>query len=155
MANQIYDLPPNLGDLMGAYDEAHWETFVAELKPASGVLKRGSVLSAVAADGGKLTLTTAGSEATAFGVLLDPSIDTAVAFSNNQVTGSVARSGSFKGQALIVGVGTNVVTLTDALRKNDIFVEGPITVPTAAMSEVMLQCHHERALLQSWRRNPR
>lgn len=117
---------------MGAYDEAHWETFVAELKPASGVLKRGSVLSAVATDGGKLTLTTAGSEATAFGILLDPSIDTAATFSNGQVSASVARSGSFKGQALIVGVGTNTATLTDALRKNDIFVEGPITVPTAA-----------------------
>jgi hypothetical protein len=135
MANQTYDLPLNLGDLMGAYDEAHWETFVAELKPNSGVLKRGSVLSAVAADGGKLTLTTAGSEGTAFGVLLDPSIDTTEAFSNGQVTGSVARSGSFKGQALIVGVGTNVTTLADALRKNDIFVEGPITVPVAATQE--------------------
>jgi hypothetical protein len=94
----------------------------------------GSVLSAVAADGGKLTLTTAGSEATAFGVLLDPSVDTAAEFSNGMVTGSVARSGSFKGQALIVGVGTNVATLSDALRKNDIFVEGPITVPTAAQA---------------------
>jgi len=135
MANQTYELPPNLGDLRGAYDEAHWQTFVAELKPDSGVLKRGSVLSAVAADGGKLTLTTAGSEATAFGILLDPAIDTAAEFSNGMVTGSVARSGSFKGQALIVGVGTNVATLTDALRKNDIFVEGPITVPVAAALE--------------------
>lgn len=135
MANQTYELPPNLGDLMGAYDQAHWQTFVAELKPDSGVLKRGSVLSAVATDVGKLTLTTAGSEATAFGVLLDPAIDTADKFSNNLVTGSVARSGSFKGQALIVGVGTNVATLSDALRKNDIFVEGPITVPVAAGTE--------------------
>jgi hypothetical protein len=120
---------------MGAYDEAHWETFVAELKPDAGVLKRGSVLSAVAADGGKLTLTTAASKATTFGVLLDPSIDTAAEFSNGMVTGSVARSGSFKGQALLVGVGTNVATLSDALRKNDIFVEGPIPVPTAAAFE--------------------
>jgi hypothetical protein len=133
--NTTYDLPPNLGDIMGAYDEAHWETFVAELKPDSGVLQRGSVLSAVATDGGKLTLTTAGSEATAFGVLLDARIDTAAKFSNAMVTGSIARSGSFRGAALIVGVGTNVATLTDALRKNDIFVEGPITVPVAAALE--------------------
>jgi hypothetical protein len=135
--NTTYELPPNLGDLMGAYDEAHWQTFVAELKPDSGVLTRGTVLSAVAADAGKLTKTTAGSEATAFGVLLDPSIDTAAAaaFSNGIVTGSVARSGSFKGSALIGGVGTNVATLTDALRKNDIFVEGPIVAPTAAAAE--------------------
>jgi hypothetical protein len=133
--NTTYDLPPNLGDIMGAYDEAHWETFVAELKPDSGVLQRGSVLSAVATDGGKLTLTTAGSEATAFGVLLDARIDTAAKFANAMVTGSIARSGSFRGAALIVGVGTNVATLTDALRKNDIFVEGPITVPVAAALE--------------------
>jgi hypothetical protein len=50
------------------------------------------------------------------------------------VTGSIARSGSFRGAALIVGVGTNVATLTDALRKNDIFVEGPIVAPVAAMA---------------------
>jgi len=88
----------------------------------------------VATDAGKLTLTTAGSEGTAFGVLLDPSVDTAAAaaFSNGSVTGSVARAGSFKGQALKVGVGTNATTLLDALRKNGIFVEGPVTVPTAA-----------------------
>jgi hypothetical protein len=135
MSNHTYELPPDLGSIMGAYDEAHWETFVAELKPDSGVLKRGSVLSAVAADSGKLTLTTAGSEATAFGVLLDGAVDTAAKFSNGIVTGSIARSGSFRGQALIVGVGTNVATLTDALRKNDIFVEGPIVAPVAAMHE--------------------
>jgi hypothetical protein len=136
MANQTYDLPQNLGDQMGAYDTAHWITAVLELKPDSGVLTRGTVLSAVAADAGKLTKTTAGSEASAFGVLLDAAVDTATAaaFSNGMVTASVARSGSFKGSALIVGVGTNVATLTDALRKNDIFVEGPIAVPTAAMA---------------------
>jgi hypothetical protein len=65
-------------DLVGAR-----ETVVAELKPDAGVLQRGCVLSAVAADGGKLTLTTAGSEATAFGVLLEPSIDTAAVFKRN------------------------------------------------------------------------
>ena len=45
----------------------------------------------------------------------------------------MARAGSaLKGQALIVGVGTNVNTLSDALRKNGIYVEGPIRVPVEA-----------------------
>ena len=70
--------PGTLSDLTGAYDTAHWETVVAQLKPASGVLMRGSVLSAVVADGGKLTLTVGGSEATAYGILLDASVDTGV-----------------------------------------------------------------------------
>ena len=48
------------------------------------------------------------------------------------MTGSIARAGSFKGPKLIVGVGTNVSTLTDALRKNGIYVEGAIVAPLAA-----------------------
>jgi len=97
--NQTYEIPTGLSNILGAYDEAHWQTVVAELKPDSGILLRGSVLSAVAADGGKLTLTTAGSEASAYGILLDPSIDTAANFGDGSVSGSVARAGSFKGQA--------------------------------------------------------
>ena len=92
-------------------------------------LPRGSVLSAVAADGGKLTKTTAGSEATAFGILLDEQIDTAAPYSDGSVTCSVARAGSFRGPALIVGSGTNGVTLADRLRDIGIYVHGPITVP--------------------------
>jgi hypothetical protein len=135
MSNQTYDLPSNLGDLMGAYDEAHWQTAVLELTPDAGVLTRGTVLSMGGT--GKLDATTAGNESQAYGVLLDPSIDTAAAaaFSNGQVTGSVAKSGSFRGAALIVGVGANVVTLTDALRKNDIFVEGPISPGATTLAE--------------------
>jgi hypothetical protein len=53
------EVPAGLSNLLSAYDDAHWETVVAELKPGSGVLARGAVLSAVAADAGKLTLTTA------------------------------------------------------------------------------------------------
>jgi hypothetical protein len=34
-----------------------------------------------------------------------------------------------------MGVGTNTATLVDALRKNNINVEGPITVPVAATLE--------------------
>jgi hypothetical protein len=101
------DVPTGLSNILSAYDEAHWEVVTAELKPASGVRLRGSVLSAVAADGGKLTLTTAGSEATAYGILLDESVDTGVAYSDGSVTCSVARAGSFRAAALIVGVGTN------------------------------------------------
>jgi hypothetical protein len=43
MANQTYELPQNLGDLMGAYDEAHWQTQVCEIKSGIGVLARGAI----------------------------------------------------------------------------------------------------------------
>jgi hypothetical protein len=133
MANQTYELPQNLGDLMGAYDEAHWQTVVAELKPDTGVLVRGTVLaSGAAGDAGKLVKLTAGTEAAAYGILLDPSVDTSAAFSDGSVTGSIARAGSFKGPALIVPTGINVITLTTRLRELGIFTEGAIVVPAAA-----------------------
>jgi hypothetical protein len=53
VSNQTYDIPVGLSDLQGAYDTAHWETVVAELKPDAGVLARGSVLALVS---GKLEL---------------------------------------------------------------------------------------------------
>ncbi len=71
--NQTYDLPSNLGDLMGAYDEAHWQTQVCEIKSGQGVLKRGTILATGSgADVGKLVLLSAGTKAQAYGVLLDP-----------------------------------------------------------------------------------
>jgi hypothetical protein len=127
--NTTIDIPLGLSNLLSAYDDAHWEVVVCELKPASGVVLRGSVLSAVAADAGKLTKTTAGSEATAYGVLLDESVDTAQAYSDGSVTCSVARAGSFRGPALIVGSGTNGVTLADRLRDIGIYVHGAIPIP--------------------------
>jgi hypothetical protein len=126
------DVPQGLSNLLSAYDDAHWETVVAELKPNSGVLARGSVLSAVALDAGKLTLTTAGSEAVAFGILLDESVDTAAPFTDGTCTGSVARAGSFRGPALIVGVGTDAAALVARLRDQGIYTHGAITVPAAA-----------------------
>ena len=127
MANPItLESSTGLSNLMGAYDTGHWETVVAQLKPSTGILLRGSVLSAVAADGGKLTLTVGGSEATAYGVLLDVSVDTTAAYSGGSVTASVARAGSFKGEALIVGAGTNVALLATNLRDIGIYVEGAI-----------------------------
>jgi hypothetical protein len=129
------EIPRGLSDILSAYDDAHWETVVAELKPNSGVLARGSVLSAVALDAGKLTLTTAGSEATATGILLDSAIDTAVVLSDGSVTGSIARAGSFRGPALIVGTGTDAAALVAHLRDQGIYVHGAITVPTAAALE--------------------
>lgn len=92
-----------LSDILGAYDVGHWETVTAQLKPSTGTLLRGSVLSSVVADAGKLTLTVGGSEATAYGILLDKSVDTTAPFSGGSVTASVARAGSFRGEALIVG----------------------------------------------------
>ena len=131
--NQTYDLPQNLGDLMGAYDEAHWQTAVLEIKAGIGVLARGTILaSGTAGDIGKLVLLTAGTEAQAYGVLLDPAIDTSAAFSDGSVTGSIAKAGSFKGSALIVPAGVDAGLIAVALRGRGIFVEGPITVPAAA-----------------------
>jgi hypothetical protein len=130
MANQTYDLPTPLSNLMGSYDHAHWETQVCELKPNSGTLVRGSVLSAVVADAGKLTLTAAGSEDLAYGVLLDPQIDTTASFSDGSVTASIARAGSFRGQALIIAAGTDAAKVTVRLRDVGIYTEGPILVPT-------------------------
>ncbi len=73
--NQTYELPQHFGDLMGAYDEAHWQTAVLEIKPGIGVVKRGTILaSGTAGDIGKLVLLTAGIEAQAYGVLLDPAV---------------------------------------------------------------------------------
>jgi hypothetical protein len=39
-------------------------------------------------------------------ILLDSAIDTAVPFSNGDVTGSVGRHGSYRGDQLLVGPGT-------------------------------------------------
>jgi hypothetical protein len=50
-------------------------------------------------------------------------------FSDSSVTGSVARAGSFRGQALIVRGGTDPVALAEKLRDLGIFVESPISVP--------------------------
>ena len=133
MSNQTYELPQNLGDLTGAYDTAHWQTAVMEIKAGIGVLERGSVLaSGTAGDVGKLVPLSAGTEAQAYGVLLDPSIDTAAAFSDGTVTGSIAKAGSFKGSALRVPTGVDPGLIAVALRGRGIFVEGPITVPPAA-----------------------
>jgi hypothetical protein len=126
MLSQTYETPAALGDLMGAYDTAHWETVVMELKADAGIIKRGTVLSLVA---GKLELTVAANQGGAYGVLLDPSVDTAAKFSDNSVTGSVARAGSFRGPALIVGTGVDPVALAADLRDRGIYTEGPITVP--------------------------
>jgi hypothetical protein len=106
---------------------------VLEIKAGIGVLKRGTVLgSGSGADIGKLVLLSATTEVNAYGVLLDPSIDTAAAFSDGSVTGSIAKAGSFKGSALIVPAGVDAGLIAVALRGRGIFVEGPITVPVAA-----------------------
>jgi hypothetical protein len=119
MANPTYILPSNLGDILGAHHDGNFETVIAEIKAAIGKLKRGTVLcTGSGADAGKLILTAVGNEATVFGILLDPEVDTAVTFTDGSVTGSVARAGTFRGAALIVGVGVNAATITDTLRKN-------------------------------------
>ena len=114
---------------MGAYDEAHWQTQVCEIKAGIGVLVRGTILATgTAGDIGKLVPLSAGTEAQAYGVLFDPSIDTAAPYSD----GSVAKAGSFRGPTLIVPAGVDAGLISVALRGRGIFVEGPITVPAAA-----------------------
>ena len=118
---------------MGAYDQAHWQTAVLEIKPAIGVLLRGTILaSGAGGDIGKLVPLTAGTEAQAYGVLLDTAIDTAAPFTGGSVTGSIAKAGSFKGSALIVPTGIDAGLVSVALRGRGIFIEGPLVVPPAA-----------------------
>ena len=63
----------------------------------------GTILAAGSgADVGKLVKLSATTEANAYGILLDPAIDTAAAFSDGSITGSIAKAGSFRGPALIV-----------------------------------------------------
>jgi Bacteriophage lambda head decoration protein D len=134
-----------LSDILGAYDVGHWETVTAQLKPSTGTLLRGSVLSSVVADAGKLTLTVGGSEATAYGILLDKSVDTTAPFSGGSVTASVARAGSFRGEALIVGAGTDEAALAKQLRLIGIFTEGAIApVALAAKASEEEKPDHKR-----------
>ena len=130
MANHTYERPQNLGDIMGAYDSAHWQTAVMEIKAGIGVLERGTILaSGTAGDIGKLVKLSATTEVNAYGILLDPSIDTSAAFSDGSVTGSVAKAGSFKGSQLLVPAGIDAGLVSVALRGRGIFIEGAIPVP--------------------------
>ena len=107
---------------------------MSELKAGIGVIKRGTVLaSGTAGDIGKLVLLTAGTEASSYGVLLDPSIDTAAAFGDGTVSGSIAKSGTFRGAALFVPAGVDAGLVSVALRGRGIFVEGTITPGATTM----------------------
>ena len=130
-----YTLPSNLGDILGAHHDGNFNTQLSEIKSGLGVLKRGTVLaSGTGADIGKLVPLTTTTEANAYGVLLDPSIDTGAAFSDSTVTGSIAKSGTFKGSALIVPTGVDAGLIAVALRGRGIFVEGPITPGATTLS---------------------
>jgi hypothetical protein len=127
------DVPTGLSNILGAYDEGHWQTEVCEIKAGIGVLARGSILATgTAGDIGKLVKLSAGTEAQSYGVLLDELVDTGVAYSDGSVTGSIAKAGSFKGSALIVPAGVDAGLVSVALRGRGIFVEGAIPVPAAA-----------------------
>jgi hypothetical protein len=91
------------------------------------VLNPGTILaSGTAGDIGKLVLLSATTEANAYGILLDAAIDTDAA---GTVTGSIAKSGTFRGAALIVPAGVDAGLISVALRGRGIFIEGPIPVP--------------------------
>ena len=73
-------------------------TQVSEIKAGICVLRRGTILATGAgADIGKLVKLAATTEAQAYGIVLDPVIDTGAAFSDGSVTGSIAKSGQLKG----------------------------------------------------------
>ena len=125
-----YSLPADLGSILGAHHDGNLQTQVSEIKAGIGVLTRGTILATgTAGDIGKLVKLTAGTEAQAYGVLLDPAIDTAAPFSDGSITGSIAKAGSFKGAALIVPAGVDAGLIAVSLRGRGIFVEGPIPVP--------------------------
>ena len=127
-----YQIPANLGDILGAHHDGNFNTQVSEIKAGIGVLLRGTILATgTAGDIGKLVKLTAGTEASSYGILLDPSVDTSIAFGDGSVTGSIAKSGTFKGSALLVPTGVDAGLIAVALRGRGIFVEGPITVPAA------------------------
>ena len=68
-----YTLPQNLGDILGAHHDGNFNTQVSEIKAGIGVLLRGTVLaSGAGADIGKLVKLSATTEASAYGILLDP-----------------------------------------------------------------------------------
>jgi hypothetical protein len=135
---------------MGAYDEAHWQTAVLEIKAGIGVLQRGTILaSGTAGDIGKLVTLSAGTEAQSYGVLLDAAVDTDAAYSNGSVTGSIAKAGSFKGSALIVPAGIDAGLVAVALRGRGIFIEGDLVVPAAAAREASEARSEERAPAQA------
>ena len=130
--NQTYTLHANLGDILGAHHDRNLQTQVSEIKSGIGVLERGTILATGSGgDIGKLVKLTAGTEGLAFGVLLDPAIDTAAPYSDGSVTASIAQAGSFRGPALIVPAGVDAGLIAVALRGRGIFVEGPISVPAA------------------------
>ena len=96
-----YTLPSNLGDILGAHHDGNLQTQVSEIKSGIGVLKRGTILATGSgADIGKLVLLSATTEFNAYGVLLDPLIDTAATYSDGSVTGSIAKAGTLKVQPL-------------------------------------------------------
>ena len=85
---------------MGAYDEAHWQTVVAELKANIGVLLRGTILATgTAGDIGKLVPAhRRNRSAVLWRFVGAQAVDTAAPFTDGSVTGSItAKAGSFKG----------------------------------------------------------
>lgn len=126
----LADVPMGLSNILGVYNEGHWQTVVAEIKSGIGVVLRGTILATgTAGDVGKLVPLTAGTEAQSYGILLDEFVDTTLPYSDGSVTGSVAKAGSFRGPALIVPAGVDAGLITVALRGRGILVEGAIPVP--------------------------
>jgi hypothetical protein len=121
--NSIIDWPKPLSNIIGASgDSAQWNPIVTDLSPGRGVLLLGSVVSA--GSDGKMKLTDASSYAQAFGILLE-TVDTGTdAAATDEITGTIARQGSFKATELVLAPGADLNQCADALRKNGIYLEG-------------------------------
>ena len=88
------DLPTGLSNLLGAYDEGHWQTASRKSKPASAS-SRAELSSRRARPETSESSSSSPRERkrTAYGVLLDEAVDTCVAYSDGSVTGSIAKAG--------------------------------------------------------------
>jgi hypothetical protein len=109
---------------MGAYDEGHWETRVIDFGTGTGSLKRGTVICLDV--GGKGAIAAAGNENQAeFRSIRRstlPRLHLSAVWQEQEV---------FKGNQLLVSVGTDGTKLTSALRQAGIFLEGDLVVPTS------------------------
>jgi hypothetical protein len=130
--NSTIDWPKPLSNIIGASgDSAQWNPIVADLSAGQGVLVLGSVLSA--GSDGKMKLTDASSYAQAFGILLETADTGTDAAATEEVTGTVARQGSFKATELVLASGADLAQCAAQLRQQGIYMEGlrNSTPPTA------------------------
>ena len=120
-----------LSDLIGAHDLSDFVLQVEFVSPLSPILDRGSVVCRLA--NGQMTL--AGTQATGpdevYGIVVDFQVDP-TKDAPNLTTCSVARSGVYNAEALIVNNTEHLKDYEDQLRSIGIFLEKLELLPPAA-----------------------